>query len=83
MLWIAINQGPVGFDMDTFQGPALNMMYTFSYICPVVFARFYFSAKESKSRKKRLAVSIFILFLTLCILGGTGVATMGMWLPSL
>ena len=83
MLWIMINKGPVGFDMDTFQGPALNMKYTFSYICPVLFAGFYFSAKESKSKKRKLATSIFILFLPLCILGGTVVATMGMWLPNL
>lgn len=81
MLWLTINQGPVGFDMETFQGPALNMLYTFSYIFPVLFAGFYFKAKEGTFSKQ--VVSIFILCLTLCIAIGTVVATMGMWLPRL
>lgn len=81
MFWIAINQGPVGFDMETFQGPALNMIYTFSYIFPILFAEFYFRAKEGKHPNGRLAISIFILILTCCIAVGTSVATMGMWLP--
>lgn len=83
MLWLTIHQGVVGFDMETFQGPALNMIMTFCYILPVLFAEFYFRAKESKSGKGRLAVSIFILFLTCCIAVGTFSATMGMWLPGL
>lgn len=83
MLWLTIFQGPVGFDMESFQGPALNMISTFSYILPVLFAEFYFKAKESKSGRGKLAVSIFILFLTLCIAVGTFTATMGMWLPNL
>lgn len=83
MGWIALNQGPVGFDMDTFQGPALNVLYTCSYILPVVFAGFYFKAKESKRPKAQKAISIFILLLTTYIAVGTVVATMGMWLPNL
>lgn len=81
MFWIMINQGVVGFDMETFQGPALNMLYTFSYILPVLFAGLYFRAKESSSVNGKRALSIFILFLSLCTLLGTFTATMGMWLP--
>ena len=83
MLWLTIFQGPVGFDMDSFQGPALNMISTISYIIPVLFAEFYFKAKEGGKPNGRLAVSIFILFLTCCIAIGTFTATMGMWLPNL
>jgi len=83
MFWIMINQGPVGFDMETFQGPALNMVYTFSYIFPVLFASFYFMAKESNSKKGKLLVSAFLWVLTACILVGTITATMGMWLPNM
>ncbi|MFS4492340.1 DUF2306 domain-containing protein [Maribacter sp. 2308TA10-17] len=83
MAWIMINQGPIGFDMETFQGPALNVMYTCSYILPVIFAGFYFKAKESSLPKTKRVISIFILFLTVYIAIGTAVATMGMWLPSL
>ena len=83
MGWIMINQGPVGFDIDSFQGPALNVLYTCSYILPVLFAGFYFKAKESRQPKRRLAVSVFILLLTCYIIVGTFTATMGMWLPGL
>ncbi|WP_020530144.1 DUF2306 domain-containing protein [Flexithrix dorotheae] len=83
MLWLTIHQAPVGFDMNTFQGPALNMLYTFSYILPVILATFYFKAKQSQSGKPRLIISIFILILTCCIAVGTFSATMGMWLPRL
>lgn len=79
MLWLTIWQGPVGLDLDSFQGPALNMLYTFSYILPVVFAGIYFRAKESKKGSKKLTVSIFVLFLTCCIAIGTFTATLGMW----
>jgi len=83
MLWLTIFQGPVGFDMESFQGPALNMINIFCFILPVLAVEFYFRAKEGKHPKGRLAVSIFILFLTGCIAVGTFSATMGMWLPNL
>ncbi len=83
MLWLTIFQGPVGFDMDSFQGPALNMISTFSYILPVLFAEFYFRAKESKNNTGRWALSVFMWFLTASIAVGTFSATMGMWLPSI
>ncbi len=83
MLWLTIWQGPIGMDLDSFQGPALNMLYTFSYILPVLFAGLYFRAKETESKNGKLAVSIFVFLLTCCIAVGTFSATMGMWLPSL
>ena len=83
MLWLTINQGPVGFDMETFQGPALNMLYIFSYVFPIVFAEFYFKTKESQHVMGKRVLSIFIILLTCCIALGTFSATMGMWLPRL
>ncbi|MFK7775425.1 MAG: DUF2306 domain-containing protein [Saprospiraceae bacterium] len=83
MLWLTIHQGPVGFDMEAFQGPALNMLYTFSYVLPIVFAEFYFRAKESKQVIGMWGISIFILFLSCAIALGTFSATMGLWLPKL
>lgn len=83
MLWLTIHQGPVGFDMETFQGPALNMISTFSYILPVLFAECYFRAKESNSKKVKWSVSLFLWFLTACIALGSFSATMGMWLPNI
>lgn len=82
MLWLTIHQAPVGFDPDTFQGPALNMISTFSYILPIVFAEFYFIAK-TKGKVEKSIVAGFLLVLSVCILIGTFSATMGMWLPSI
>lgn len=83
MLWLTIHQGPVGFDMDSFQGPALNMLYIFSYVLPIIFAELYFEAKISKQLRSKRILSIFILLLSGCIALGSFSATMGMWLPSL
>lgn len=83
MLWFIIWQGPIGIDLESFTGPALNMLYIFCYIFPVLFAGLYFRAKETTSKKEKTAVSIFILVLTVCIAVGTFAATMGMWLPRL
>ncbi len=82
MLWLTIHQAPVGFDPETFEGPALNMINTLSYIFPIIFAELYFAAK-AKGIKAQQALSLFLFVLTLCTLVGTFSATMGMWLPSL
>jgi len=82
MLWITIHQAPVGFDPETFQGPALNLLYTLSYIFPIIFAELYFIAK-TKGNTVKNSLSTFLFVLTLCILIGTFSATLGMWLPSL
>jgi len=82
MLWLTIHQAPVGFDPDTFQGPAVNMLYTLSYIFPIVFAELYFIAK-TKGKTVQNMLSTFLFVLTLCIVIGTFSATMGMWLPNL
>ncbi|MEM1124114.1 MAG: hypothetical protein AAGJ18_26995 [Bacteroidota bacterium] len=70
MLWLTIHQTPVGFDPDTFQGPALNMISTFSYILPILFAEFYFAAK-TKSSMFQLGFAAFLFGLTACIVVGT------------
>lgn len=83
MFWIAINQGIVGFDNDTFQGPALNALYVICYICPIVGLEIYFKIMSSTSSGSKWALSAFVFLMTCGIIIGTAVATMGMWLPSL
>ncbi len=83
MFWLTINQGPVGFDMNTFMGPALNILYSLSYICPILFLEFYFRAKQSNKSLGKWSLATFILIGTCCIAIGTFAATMGMWLPSI
>lgn len=83
MLWLTIHQAPVGIDMESFQGPALNMLYVFSYIFPVLFVEWYFKAKETGHRLLHYSLSFFTVILTLGIIVGTFSATAGLWLPSL
>lgn len=83
MLWLVINQGPVGFDVDSFEGPFLNFLYVFVYIFPQVLAEIYFIAKASALPSSKFAMSLFLGVLTLSIMVGIAAATMGMWLPVL
>ena len=82
MLWLTIHQAPVGFDPETFQGPALNMLYVVSYILPIAFFEFYSLSKKSKKPSLQLMTSIFLLIITAGIAVGTFSATMGLWLPN-
>jgi hypothetical protein len=83
MLWLVINQAPVGFDPETFQGPFLNFLYVLVYIMPQVFVEMYFQAKESKNKKFKFGISAFLFVVTLGMAVGIFAATMGMWLPKL
>lgn len=83
MLWLTIHQAPVGFDMETFQGPALDMLYVFSYVIPIAFLELYFRVKKSNKPAAKWALAISVLVLTACMAVGTFAATFGMWLPSL
>jgi len=81
MLWLTIHRGPVGFDPVTFQGPALIMLYSMSYIFPILFAEYYFRTIK-KSNTKKIKLAIFILITTVGLFIGTFSATMGLWLPN-
>lgn len=82
MLWLTIHQAPVGFDPETFQGPALNMLYVVSYIFPIAFFEFYQLSKKSTKPSLQLVTSVFMFIITVGIAIGTFSATMGLWLPS-
>jgi hypothetical protein len=83
MLWLAINQAPVGFDPDTFQGPFLNFLYIMVYIMPQFFVEMFFRAKKSSSNNAKFSMAIFLIITTIGIAIGTFAATIGMWLPKL
>ncbi|MDR7130598.1 hypothetical protein J2X69_002954 [Algoriphagus sp. 4150] len=81
MLWLVIHQAPVGFDVETFEGPFLNFLYVFVYILPQVLAEIYFITKASTIPSLKFVTSLFLGVLTLGIVVGIAAATMGMWLP--
>ena len=81
MFWIAVNGGPVGFNPETFRGPALDAIAFLQYLVPLAVLQLYFMAKEGSSTAGRIATSGAIVVLTVAMGVGIVVASMGMWLP--
>ncbi|MEO8172323.1 MAG: DUF2306 domain-containing protein [Sediminibacterium sp.] len=83
MLWLAIFRRPVGFDPETFSGPFLIGLGIVVYILPVFFVELYLRAKNGKSIVFKIALTIFLILLTLGMAVGILSAVKGMWLPRL
>jgi len=81
MLWMVINQAPVGFDPKTFTGPFLYFLAFAQYLLPLAVLELYFRAQERSSPQFRFAVAGTVFALTLLMGIGIFGATMGMWLP--
>lgn len=81
MLWIVLNQGPVGFDPKTFSGPALTALAFGQYVVPLALLELYFRAQASRAPHMRFAVAGVLGATTLVVLGGVAAATAIMWLP--
>lgn len=82
MLWILANRGPVGFDPETFSGPALNVIAFAQSLLPLAVLELYFRATAGGAGLRRMATVI----LWLCVLAtfaGIGAATMLLWWPRL
>ena len=84
MLWIVLNQGPVGFDPKTFTGPFLTCLAFGVYVfIPWTVLELYFRAQTTKSGFAQFAMAGGLATITLCMLLGVAAATMLMWLPQL
>lgn len=83
MFWIVVNQGPVGFDPKTFQGPFLTFLSFADFLLPLAVLQLYFHAQGSKVPARRLAVAAGLFALTLMTGGGIAAASLILWLPRL
>jgi len=83
MFWTGVNQGPVGWDPETFTGPFLNFLSFGQTLLPLFFLQIYFWAQKKAGTYGRFTVASGIFFLTTCMCFGIFVATMGMWLPQI
>jgi hypothetical protein len=83
MAWIVVNQGPVGFDPKTFQGPFLTFLAFAQYLLPLAVLELYFRAQASAGALHRFAVAAMLFVLTLVTATGIVAASMIMWLPRL
>jgi hypothetical protein len=82
MFWIVVNQGPVGFDPESFTGPFLTFLAFAQYLLPLAVLQLYFHV-QSRSAGARLAMAAGLGALTLMTAAGIAAASMIMWLPRL
>lgn len=83
MFWIVVNQGPVGFDPDSFTGPFLSFLSFAQYLLPLGVLELYFQAQKKRDPRAQLAMAAGLGVLTLPMIVGIGAATVIMWLPHL
>nr|WP_299343685.1 DUF2306 domain-containing protein [Allomuricauda sp.] len=83
MFWLLVNNGPVGFDPETFRGPFLVFLGFGQYLIPLGIAELFLRAKKTKKSSMQIATAFILLTCTFITVIGTFAATMGMWLPRL
>lgn len=81
MLWLVLNQGPVGFDPRTFRGPFLTCLAFGQYLLPLAVLEMYLRTKERGGVTGKFAAAGGLFVLTFATGVGVFAATMGMWLP--
>ncbi|MBC8024909.1 MAG: DUF2306 domain-containing protein [Steroidobacteraceae bacterium] len=83
MFWVAWNQGPVGFDMKTFSGPAITILGFAQTLLPLAVLQLYLLAERSNQPLVRYAVAAVIGAATFVTGFGLFAAANKMWLPHL
>lgn len=83
MLWLLIFRRPVGFDVNTFEGPFLSTLAFAESIVPLAILQLYFWAQETTRARARVMFASLLVVLTCGIAVGILSATMGMWLPKM
>lgn len=81
MFWLLINSGPVGFDPETFTGPALTILNAAQFVIPLAVLELYFWVSEKGlSASKWLLTALMVFLISITITGIFG-AAMGLWFP--
>lgn len=81
--WLFVNQGPVGFNPETLQGPFLTILSLSQYTLPLVLFELYQNAIKS-SKKSLIWTSTVLIFLFTIVIGvGTFAASMSIWIPKM
>ena len=81
MFWIVVNQGPVGFNPKTFEGPFLNFLTFAQYLIPLAVLELYLRTQAHTAAPGKYAMATALFVLTIAMGIGIFGATMGMWLP--
>ncbi|MFY2763158.1 DUF2306 domain-containing protein [Arenimonas sp. MALMAid1274] len=83
MFWILVNQGPVGFDPETFTGPFLVFLSFAQTLLPLAVLELYLRARDRGSRAARITMAGVLGLCALATATGIFAATMMLWLPHL
>ena len=81
--WILVNQGPVGFDPDTFTGPALTTIAFAQTLLPLAILQLYFYTQDHDGSRGRMVMAAGLFASTLVTAVGIVAASMMLWLPHL
>ena len=82
MFWF-MTTGGIGIDPESFEGPALSVLYFAQMFVPLAILQLYFNAQDSTRILPKVGAAITVLAATAVMAIGTFAATMGMWLPRL
>ena len=80
MLWILLNQGPVGIGKD-FDGPFVRFWAFGCYLVPLAVLELYLRARDRSGPPGKVAMAGALFVLTAGVGIGIFGAVMGMWLP--
>jgi hypothetical protein len=81
--WLLVNQGPVGFDPETFTGPFLVFLSFAQTLLPLAILELYLRARDGGGPAARWGVSVLLGVATLVTATGIFAASMILWLPRL
>ena len=83
MLWLLLNQGPVGFNPDTFTGPALTLLAFAQTLLPLALLELYLRAQRQAGALRARLVGAVLLVAAAATLAGSLAAAALMWWPPL
>ncbi len=83
MLWLLLNQGPAGFDPETFTGPALTVLAFAQTLLPLAVLELYLRAQRAAGATHACLVGAALLVAAVATLAGSLAAATLMWWPPL
>ncbi len=81
MFWLAINGGPVGINLETFEGPFVNFIAFAQYLIPLAILELYFFSENQSGQLKKYLMAGLLVLAAAVVSFGVFAATNGMWFP--
>lgn len=82
MAWLIINNGAVGFNPETFEGPFIIILAFAQYLLPLLLLEAYFWARDKADTVGKYCISALLCIATIVMSVGIFGAIMSMWLPN-